>query len=491
MAKLELKAKDGGQSVACIESTVSNGKTMSTAAVPLIAAGIAGGAFVVSAVSALGAGGHPGASSPSPSFTEVVGWFQSMALNGMLTVEYPSIYRSFAKNFAFSGALISWTGLERSIDSFRKSTGGNLTNDSVDYLHNATLVYTNPNGTISKRGLNAAILWTRDLTLGTGPAANGTNGTAETGTMHDVQGIQAYTEQLAIPQSNTFMTALLVFAIVVAAIIVGILLLKVILETWALIGNFPKRLVGFRKRYWWTMAKTITNLIFILYGVWTLYCVYQFTRHDSWAAVTLAAVTLGLFTLVLAWFTWRIWSLARKYKSAEGDASALYDNKETWRKYSMFYENYKKGYWWLFLPTIIYMFARGVVIAAGDGHGMIQTGGQLIIEAIMLVLLLWVRPYSLKSGNWVNITIQVIRVLSVGCLLVFVEELHISSTPKTVVGVVLIVMQSGLTGLLAILIAVNALIVFFKANPHRKARKEAGTFPPASPSPLSNNPAQY
>jgi hypothetical protein len=472
-AKLELKAKNGGQSVACIQSQVGNGKTMSTKAVPLIAAGIAGGAFVVSAISAMGAGGHPGTTTPSPSFTDVMGWFQSMALNGMLSVQYPTVYRSFTKNFGFSGGLIQWEGMERAIDKFRAATGGNLTADSVDYLKNATLIYdTSENGTLSKRGFDA-LIFTRDLSLGQGAAA-GTNATAESKTMHAVHGIQAYAEQLAIPQSNTFMTALLIFAIVCAAIIVGILLFKVILELWAMFGTFPKKLVGFRKRYWWIMAKTITNLILVLYGVWTLYCVYQFTRRDSWAAMVLAGVSLGLFTLVLAWFTWRIWSLARKYKKAEGDASALYDNKETWRKYSLFYENYKKGYWWLFLPTIIYMAARGVVIAAGDGHGMVQTGGQLIIEALMLVLLLWVRPYSLKSGNWINITIQVVRVLSVLCILVFVEQLGIAQTPKTIVGVVLIVMQSVLTGLLAILIAVNALIVFFKANPHRKARKEAG-----------------
>jgi hypothetical protein len=270
------------------------------------------------------------------------------------------------------------------------------------------------------------------------------------------------------------MTVLLIFAIIIAAIVVGILLFKVILEAWALFGQFPRRLTSFRKRYWWTMAKTITNLILLLYGVWTLYCVYQFVRGDSWAAKLLAGLTLGLFTLILAFFTWRIWSIARKFKKAEGDTSRLYEDKETWVKYSIFYDNFKKGYWWMFIPAIIYMFAKGVIIAAGDGHGMFQTGGQLIVESIMLILLLWTRPYTLKSGQWINIIIQIVRVLSVLCILVFVEQLGISQTPKTIVGVVLIVMQSVLTGVLAILIAVNAIIAMCRVNPHRKARKDAG-----------------
>ena len=241
-------------------------------------------------------------------------------------------------------------------------------------------------------------------------------------------------------------------------------------------GNFPQRLTGFRKRYWRTLAKTITNLILLLYGVWTLYCIFQFTNGDSWAAKLLAGITLASFTAILAFFTIRIWFVARKFKRAEGDASALYENKETWIKYSLFYDSYKRGYWWLFMPAIVYMFAKGCVLAAGNGHGLTQTAGQLIIESLMFILLLWSRPYATKAGNWINIIIQVIRVLSVVCILVFVEQLGITQTTKTITGVVLIAVQSALTGILAILIAINAIIICCKQNPHRKRRKEAGTW---------------
>ncbi|KIW05783.1 uncharacterized protein PV09_03638 [Verruconis gallopava] len=472
-AKLELMPVNGGSDIACFESVVSNGKSMKTTAVSAIAAGIAAGALLVSALGALTGAGNVGGATPSPTFGEVVGWFQSMAMNGMLSVNYPSAYTSFSQNFGFSGLLIPWSGLETTIDNFRKSTGGNLTDASYSFLKNATIVEGTSNGTITKRGLDFVDLVARSLQLSQSNSTSGNSSESESKAVHFVHGIQGYVEQLSIPAENTFMTVLLIFAIVVAAIIVGILLFKVILEAWALFGEFPKRLTSFRKRYWWIMAKTITNLILLLYGVWTLYCVYQLVRGDSWAAKALAGVTLALFTAILAFFTWRIWSLARKYKKAEGDTSGLYENKETWVKYSLFYDSFKKGYWWMFIPSIIYMFTKGVIIAAGDGHGMIQTGGQLIVESLMLILLLWTRPYTLKSGQWINIIIQVVRVLSVLCILVFVEQLGISQTPKTVVGVVLIVMQSVLTGVLAILIAVNALITFFRMNPHRKARKDA------------------
>ncbi|KAF2835611.1 TRP-domain-containing protein [Patellaria atrata CBS 101060] len=474
-AKMELLPVDGGDDpVACVESVVKNGKTTSVPAVSYAAGGIVGGALILSGLSALAAGGHPGAASPSPTFGECLGWFQSMAMNGMLSVQYPQVYRNFAKNFAFSTGLFEWDGMQRSIDSFRKSTGGNLTEANVDFLRNATLVH--QARTLNKRSFDEFLLYARDFTTtinGTtiGSANSTTN--SDSKVMHYVEGIQAYVEELSIPQANTFMTILLVFAIIVASIAVGILLFKVILEGWALFGSFPKSLTGFRKRYWWTMAKTITNLILLLYGIWTLWCIYQFTNGDSWGAKILAGVTLALFTAVLGYFTFKIWQVASKFKKVEGDAHALFEDKETWRKYSIFYENYKQSYWWIFIPVIVYMFAKGCIIAGASGHGLVQAGGQLIIESLLLLLLLWVRPFSLKSGNWINITIQVVRVLSVVCVLVFVEELGVAQSTQTITGVVLIVLQAVLTGLLAILIAVNAIVVCCRANPHRKKRKEA------------------
>src|ERR1700761_3009780 len=304
MAQLQLMSKNGGAEIACIQSDVGNGKSFSTPAIPAIAAGIAGGALLMSGFSALASGGHPGTTASSPTFFDVMGWFQSMALNGMLSVEYPQVYRSFSKNFAFSGLLIPWQGMQISIDNFRQRTGGNLTDSSVNTLENSTLVYQNTTDTVTKRSLPMLGLFIRQATSlsTTSPQSSNNN----TKAIRDVHGIEAFVAPLLIPKENTFMTVLLIFAIIIAAIIVGILLFKVILEAWAAFGRFPKKLLTFRERYWWIMAKSITSLILLLYGVWTLYCVYQFTQGDSWAAKALAGITLALFTAVLCWFSWKI-----------------------------------------------------------------------------------------------------------------------------------------------------------------------------------------
>jgi len=485
LVKLEVKSEDGSTNLACIQSTISNGHTVNIPAVQYAAAGVAAAALGLSAIGALASGGHPGASSSSPTFGEVIGWFQGMATNGMLSVAYPKVYQSFTTNFAFSTGLVPWGSVQTGIDNFRAATGGNLTDDSYQYLKNATLVFSqgSSSSSASKRALKRALLWLRD---GTTINVNGTEATTGDGagnatTHHDsdnkeqhfVKGMQAYVEQLTIPQANTFMTVLLVWACIVAAIIVLILLTKAILEAWAQCGKLSKGLESWRKRYWWRMAKALTNLVLLLYGVWTMYCIYQFTNGDSWAAKLLAAITLALFTAVLAGFTFKIYQKAHEFKKMEGAADKLYEDKEVWIRYSLFYDNYKKSYWWIFVPTIVYMFARGAIIAGGNGHGMIQCCGQLIVEGLMLCFLLWTRPWQRRSGRWINLTIQTVRVISVVCVLVFVEELGISQTTKTITGVVLIVVQCVLTGILAILIAINAIITCVKENPHTAKRREA------------------
>ncbi|KKZ60049.1 hypothetical protein EMCG_05172 [[Emmonsia] crescens] len=476
-ATMVLKSNDG-VTLACISSMVGNGKSLEAPAVSFIAAGIVGAALALSGAAALAASGNPGAATSSPTFSEVFGWFQSMATNGMLSVNYPPIYRSFTKNFAFSTGLIPWKQMQLSIDDFRNKTGGNLTHNNFLFLQNATLIFDDGAGSPSnaKRSLNSlfssADLVAREISTSINETSTGGGSEEESGVNHFVKGIQGYVEMLSVPESNTFMTVLLIFAIVVAAIAVGILLFKVILEIWAMFRSFPPKLTNFRKDYWGILARTITNLILVLYGIFTLYCVFQFTRGDSWAAKALAGVTLAIFTGILGYFTFKIWSVARKYKQVEGSAAALYEDQETWRKYSLFYDNYRKGYWWIFVPTIVYMLARGCIIAGGDGHGLVQTAGQLAVEAIMFILLIWSRPYEAKSGQWINISIQVVRVLSVVCILVFVQELGMSTTTKTVTGVILIAVQSALTGILAILIAVNALILLFKKNPHAARKRK-------------------
>lgn len=476
LAHLVLRAKEGGKDLACLESVVENGKTMSLPSVSVVTAGVAAGALALSALSAAGGGAGAG---PSPNFGDVMTWFQFVAMSGMNSVEYPSVYRSFANNFGWSTGMIPWEQLQIAIDDFRHRTGGDTNKDSVQVLKNSTLIFKNTSGeaSVAKRALNTvsniANILARAVTVD-GEVVSGTEGKApeedpaeKNMIQRQVDGVTAYVERLKIPSANTFMTVLLIFCIVIAAIAVCILLFKVILEAWALCASFPVVLRGFRKRYWSFLATTIVRIIFVLYGTWTLYCLFQFSHGDSWGAHLLAGITLAIFTGILGFFAVKIFMVARQAKQTLGGPEALYEDKPKMRKYGLFYDQFKSNFWWLFIPMIAYAFTKAAFIALGDGHGMVQVAGQLAVEGCMLIILLWSRPYNTKTGNVLNIIISVVRVLSVLCLLVFVQQLGIARDTKTVTGVALIVIQSVLTAALAILIICNAIFVMCKKDPKK------------------------
>jgi hypothetical protein len=478
-AKLVLKSKGSKKSVACIQSGLTNGHSASHAAVKYVSAGIAAGALAMSGVSAAGSAGTAGTPSSSPGLGDVMGVFHTIATSGMLSVSYPPIYRSFSSNFMWSTGLIPWAGMQQSIDNFRQATGGNLTTESYEYLRNASLAQRSSSGDTAKRSWDYTIEFGQMVarsvdTSSDASVSNSTSDSEESDDRTTIEKAKDFGQELMVPSANVFMTVLLIFAIVIAVVVVGILLVKVVLELWALYGSFPNKLSDFRKDYWGLMARTITNMILVLYSIWVLYCVYQLKKGDSWAAKLLAAITLSIFTAVLLFFAVRIVYMARKYKRAEGDIDSLYEDKETWKKYSLFYDNYKKDFWWIFIPVIVYALVKGCIIAGGEGHGLFQSAGQLACEILLLGLLVWSRPYATKASMGINIAVQVVRVLSIACVLVFVEELGFSSTTKTVTGTVLIAVQSTLTAVLAILIAVNAIINCCRENPHEKRRREAG-----------------
>ncbi|GAO49670.1 hypothetical protein G7K_3817-t1 [Saitoella complicata NRRL Y-17804] len=475
-ATLQLYAEDGTE-LACLTSSVTNGKSTDVAGVKYATIGIAVGAAALSTFGSLMSSSSAGGSTHlSPSFVEVMWWFQGIALNGALSVNYPSVYRNFAKNFQWSTGLWGWEWMQNGIDGFRVKSGGSLTKGSYLTLRNTTLAFGNGSDsssstTVAKRGLEGLVdgLLKRDITiggLGTGTEAdNSTDSNSSLTTV--VNGLKAFSEQIEVPSTNTFMTVLLIFLIIIAAISVLILGFRVILEV-----KCPQKLQGFRKRYWWFLSGTLVRVVLILYGTWAMFCLYQFRRGDSWAADLLAAITLALFTGILAFFTVRIVMLARRARKLQGGVQELYEHKPWLRKYGLFYDSFRTRFWWFFIPLILYSLIKGAFIALADGNGLVQTCGQLGAEVLLLFLMLWDRPYDNRGANIINIVISVVRILSCVCLLIFVEELGIQATSKTVTGVALIVIQSVLTAVLAILIIVNAVKAMMPKKPNQNQEKK-------------------
>ncbi|KAK9323219.1 hypothetical protein V1517DRAFT_107815 [Lipomyces orientalis] len=472
-AKLTLDNTDTREEIGCFQSSISNGKTTRQNSVTYASAAIAGAALAVSGLTmftqTLATSGSVSGGS-SPGFADVVSWTQSMAMNGLMSVQYPTVYKSFSQNFGWSLCMIPWSGMQKAIDTFRSKTGGNTTLSSWEIVQASTILDYG-NGAIilindTAYDNNTAKLIRRfsfdgiDFSESNSTVANGSTGVR---VLTTVQGIARYVEHLMLPNANTFMTVLMFFAIILGVIIIAVLLFRIVLEFWSNFGSLSKSMESFRQRYWLFMGSTIVRVILILYGTWVLYCLYQFKLGDSWASLLLAAITLGIFTAILGGFTLRIFWIARR-ASKDGNIDELYEYKPWIRRYGIFYGQFKSRYWWFFIVITAISFGRSAFIALGDGHGLLQVVGQLALEGVFVLVLFAMRPFSNRSGNIINAVISIVRIASLACVLVFVEELGVQAETTTIVGIVLIVIQAALTVLLAVLIIVQAIIGLFQKN---------------------------
>jgi Transient receptor potential (TRP) ion channel len=201
------------------------------------------------------------------------------------------------------------------------------------------------------------------------------------------------------------------------------ILFKLILELWAICGHLSPKFQRIRENYWQILFNTNVRIILIVYGTWALYCLWQFRAGDSWAASLIAAITLALFTAVIAAFTIRIAILARRARKLDGGLDELYEHEPWARKYGYFYDQFKSKLWWFFVPILLVSLIRSVFLVFGEGHGMVQAIGILVTEGILLAALFWRRPYDGRGANVVNAMIAVVRLLSMLCILIFVDQL--------------------------------------------------------------------
>ncbi|KAG5368437.1 putative flavin carrier protein 3 [Yarrowia sp. C11] len=531
---IELFNADTGENLGCFRTDISNGNSTQTDSVKYVTMGIIAAALAAAAASSAGGGGGAGgagsggggagggagggtgaaggaagahgaapaaAQGPAggfhaPGFVELFNSVQGIATAGMMSVNYPSVYSSFSQNVGWSVGIISWDGLQHQIDDFRNSTGGNLKKSSLTQLKQATLIRKNQtngamyggsltnNETLAERTVqlfarqmdanSSDTNGTFSMGFGGGGGTPTSSGEPQKTGVSLVQGLKAYVEELSIPSTNTFMTVLVWFCIIMAAAVTLIMAVKLALEVYCRwYKPLGKNLENFRRRYWIHLGSTIVRVVLVLYGLGVLYCCFQFKQNDSWAATVLAAITLALMTLTLLALTARIFFLALYASREKGGLEYLFSHKPWIRKYGLFYDQFQVKYWWCFVVFIAASFGRNAFLALGYGHGMVQVVGQLVIDCLVFIFVCWLKPFNTKMGNWINIAIAVIRIVSMVLILTFTVELNMTKISTTGTGLALIVVQAVLFCSLTLLIFANFVYGFIITRKLKKKKKLA------------------
>lgn len=466
-----------GTSLTCVTAPVNNGKSLASPSAKIFLGSVAAGAIIASgAVSAAtsltaastgvgistGAGGMSGTSSAfstSPNVGDIFMWFHAIGINGAFSVSYPLICQNFYKNYAIWIGMVEWEWLQKRIDTFRSKTGGSPQGSPSAHRRRSV-----PGSYHVMRSPS-----TRRKALGRYVAQRKQIAKRGTTPSQAVLGIQAYAQKLKIPNQNTFMTIFIVFNLVIVTIILLAIIIRIVL-VFVPQSRLPRSLVKLKQHYWTSVLSLALRTMLLVYGTWCLFCLYQWKNGDSWAASLLAALSMAIMTGIIVWFSIRIFDIAMHPKTPGRHGSeTLFHHKPYLRKYGLLYEQFKSRSWWAYIPLTVYSLLKATLIALADGHGLAQVAGCMACEGFLLAFLIWERAYAIPQANIVNISISVVRLISLLGTFLFVDILAFQETTKTAVGIAIIVLQSVMTVALTILILCNGILPLIK-NRKQKAK---------------------
>lgn len=203
-----------GQTVACVEAELSNGKTVDLAVIGWVTAVIAGLALIASAVTS-GLGHSNTAAHIAANALSLFGFFQSQAIIGMTAVPLPPIVMAWTQNFQWSMGIIGVGFLQDIATWYQRATGG-TPSTLLSTLTTASVQ-------VQKRSVEPEHMLFLDAydRLMKRAAADD-----ETSKVVIVRGIERVGFRSQIEHTNIFLTGLIFFMVFVVFIAIGVALFK-------------------------------------------------------------------------------------------------------------------------------------------------------------------------------------------------------------------------------------------------------------------------
>lgn len=462
--KVRVNLTGTGESVACVEADISNGKTVNLVGVKWATAVIAGLALVSSAI-INGLGHSNTAAHVAANSLSLFGYFQSQAIIGLTGIRLPPIVQSWTQDFQWSMGIIRVGFMQTIFTWYQRATGGtpstifdSLTTVSVQ-LEKRSLQVAQAGLSVLKRG--AAIM--------PKPAAQLLKrGNVMTGSgSYVVFGIQRVAFKAGIESTNLFMTGLVFFWIFALIVAGAVAIFKGFLEILAGRGIMKNdRFIEFRNG-WITVLKGILFRVCLIgFPQMTILCLWEFTQRDSAAEVILAVFFFFGPLFTLAWGASKVIRIARRSISMHRNpAYILFSDPQALNKWGFLYVQFRASAYYFIIPVLFYTLIKSMFIALAQRSGVTQAIALIIIEVGFLIAASVLRPWMDKSTNSFNIAIGVINFLNAIFLFIFTNVLDTPLLVIGVVGVVLFILNAAFSLILLIMVIVSTTFSLIRKNP--------------------------
>lgn len=221
LVRIYINDTDTGESVACVEAQLSNGKTVAQKAVGWATAVIAGLGLIASAVTS-GFGHSNTAAHVAANALSLFGFFQAQAMIGMAGVPLPPIVQSWTQNFQWSMGIVRIKFVQDICTWYQRATGGKPSTLL------STLATTSVQ--VQKRSLDVVPDMAKRAYAQMLKRSNSNSGVAETTKLIIVKGIKRVGFRAKIEATNIFLTGLIFFIAFVVIVALAVALFKGICE---------------------------------------------------------------------------------------------------------------------------------------------------------------------------------------------------------------------------------------------------------------------
>jgi len=463
---------NAGNTVACLEATISNGQTVDLIGVKWASAAVAVLAILASAVVS-GLGYSNAASHIAANTVSLFSYFQSQAMIGMCGVTLPPAVQSWTQNFQWSMGIINVNWIEKILTWYQRSTGGHPS-FLFDSLHTVSVQVQKRGLALVEPGLDmfkrAAAMLPRRAVDHAGTALHSLAKRANIETYYGsylVYGIQRVAFRAGIESTNLFMTGLTFFYVFIVFVVILVFAWKGICELAAKFGWIKGDTFSDFRRGWMTVLKGILFRVALIgFPQLTVLCMWELTQNDSPAEMVLAVFFFLGILGILSWAAFKVFRLARRsVKLHRNPAYILFSDPLALNKWGFLYVPYRASAYYFTVPLLFYILIKGMFIALAQHHGTVQAVALIIIEAGMLITASVLRPWMDKSTNTFNIAICVMNFLNAIFLFIFTNVLGMPTLGVGIVGVVLWIANAAFSLILLLMLIVTTSIILFHNNP--------------------------
>lgn len=510
-AYVRLTNNADGTEAACLKVDLSNGQSTRWKGVSWGLGGLAIGFILIGAIGGiinLSLNGPVERGRAKERLVMYMLWLQFVTSLGMLSIDYPSLFTAFCDNFAWAMGFIYVKEMQLNLQQLRNHTGGNLTQlageinlvggteavatqaifdkRSFDLPASSSVINLAPGFDLMKRAVDSTVKLVQPVVrlASANTTTSQVNNAYSVPTVQDTDtasmvslGIPRFLVPLTISPYQGFLTTFIWFLIVFAAFLALVLLLAI---PMFFIGRRWKRqqvqseTTGLRRGIFYSLVRAnALRLLLICWYPLLVMSMYQWTlgRSDAWSPIVLSALTVVFTTASLLFLAVRSIILVRREGRPEHLLSPGKGGHTT-----PFWNMFKESCWWMFFPFGVLTFARACFVAFAQKSGWTQTVALTVLEVIALVLMIGWRPFTKKSSNGMNITIQILRCIVSGALIAFNPSIGLNDIIRTIVGAVLAVICSVVVIfflILAIVDGVKVLVSVFKlVRARRQAREQ-------------------